>query len=89
MNFGSAHEESYSYNSNKECSICLLKKHSVPWELPFRYLKSRKKAIANSLKYKTRDMTLQEFTKQEFCKEVYKKESVLFHLVKIHHTGSL
>lgn len=57
--------------------------------IAFRYLKSRKKAIANSLKYKARDMTLQEFTKQEFCKEVYKKESVLFHLVKILHTGSL
>ena len=89
MNFGSAHEESYSYNSNKECSVRLLKKHSWPWELPFRYLKSRKKAIVNSLKYKARDMTLHEFTKQEFCKGVYKNESVLFHLVKIHHTGLL
>lgn len=50
---------------------------SCHWELPFNYLKSRKKVITNSLRYELRNI------------RVYEKKPVLFHLDGIHHTDSL
>lgn len=78
MNFGSSHEETYYYNSNKIVqNMPFEETDSCHWELPFRYLRSRQEVIANSLRYKLRNI------------RVYKKESVLFHLDGIHHTDSL
>lgn len=69
VNFGSSHEETYSYNSNKTVqNVPFEETDSDHWELLFRYLKSRKEVTANSLRYKLRNI------------RVYKKEPVLLHL---------